>query len=165
MLRILSIINRSVAHTALIVQHNLISFRFSQPCERVVALAPHGVIRSIAWSPDERTLITGRGVLWTGGQGSPGPSLFVWDAASGRAQLQFGGDLFGVRGIALSPDGRTLLASGDARQDRRRMESAAGLTDESTYCHSSPVRESSAACRNSARRRQRFRAKWNPDTA
>jgi len=81
-------------------------------CEPVVALSPHGVIRNVVWSPDERTLITGRGVLWSQGQGSPGPSLFVWDAATGTAQLQFGDDLFGVRGTALSPDGRMLLASG-----------------------------------------------------
>jgi WD40 repeat protein len=79
---------------------------------RSIVLPAHGVIRSIAWSAGEKMLITGRGVLWTQGQGSQGPSIFVWDAESGKELLHFGDDLFGVRSIALSQDGRTLLASG-----------------------------------------------------
>jgi WD40 repeat protein len=78
----------------------------------LVNLPAHGVIRGIAWSADEKILITGRGVLWHGGQGSPGASLFVWDARSGAELLRFGSDLFGIRGIALSPDAHFLLASG-----------------------------------------------------
>jgi WD40 repeat protein len=80
--------------------------------EPVAELPPHGVIRNIAWSADEQTLVTGRGILWTGGQGSQGPSLFVWNASTGTERLRFGNDLFGVRGLAISPDGHSLLASG-----------------------------------------------------
>jgi WD40 repeat protein len=80
--------------------------------EQVAELAPHGVIRNIAWSPDEQTLVTGRGILWTGGQGSQGPSIFVWSASNGTERLRLGNDLFGVRGLAISPDGRSLLTSG-----------------------------------------------------
>ena len=81
-------------------------------CQPVQFLPAHGVLRSIAWSSDEKILATGRGILWHQGQGSPGASIFVWDLAAGRELLDFGSELFGVRGIALSPDGRTLLASG-----------------------------------------------------
>ena len=84
----------------------------SKPGQRLPS--PSG-IRSIAWI-DEETLVTGRGVPWFrgfyGGQGIAGPSIFVWNAATGTELLRFGSDLFGVRGIAVSPDGRTLLTSG-----------------------------------------------------
>ncbi|HJZ99431.1 MAG TPA: hypothetical protein VKE70_23130, partial [Candidatus Solibacter sp.] len=80
--------------------------------EALVNFPAHGVIRSIAWSAGEEILVTGRGVLWHQGPGSPGASLFVWDSRSGHELLRFGSDLFGVRGIALSPDSRFLLASG-----------------------------------------------------
>jgi WD40 repeat protein len=84
----------------------------SKPVQRLPA---HGGIRSIAWI-DEENLVTGQGVPWFrgfyGGQGVAGPSIFVWNAATGTELLRFGSDLFGVRGIAVSPDGRTLLASG-----------------------------------------------------
>jgi hypothetical protein len=39
-------------------------------------------------------------------------SVFLWDAGTGAELLRFGSDLFGVRGVAISPDGRFLLASG-----------------------------------------------------
>lgn len=83
----------------------------SQPVQR---LAPHGVnsvIRSIRWI-DEKTLVTGQGLLWSNGRAIAGPSIFVWDAATGTELLRSGSDLFGVRGIAVSPDGHTVLASG-----------------------------------------------------
>ena len=83
----------------------------SQPVQR---LPPHGVnsvIRSIRWI-DEKTLVTGQGLLWSNGRAIAGPSIFVWDAATGTELLRSGSDLFGVRGIAVSPDGHTVLASG-----------------------------------------------------
>ena len=80
----------------------------SQPVQR---LAPQGVIRSIAWI-DEKTLVSGQEPLWSNGQAIAHPSIFVWNAATGTELLRFGSDLFGVRGIAVSPDGHTLLASG-----------------------------------------------------
>jgi len=84
----------------------------AERAEALVNFPAHGVVRSIAWSADEKILITGRGVLWDDGKGSPGASLFVWDSRSGDELLRFGSDLFGVRGIALSPDAHFLLASG-----------------------------------------------------
>jgi len=78
----------------------------------LVTLPTHGVIRDMAWSRDERTLVTGRGIGRTGGSDNPGPSLFVWDTATGENRLRFGAELYGVRGVALSPDGLSLLASG-----------------------------------------------------
>jgi WD40 repeat protein len=84
----------------------------TEHCKPVLQLPAHGVIRSIAWTADEKILVTGRGILWTQGQGSPGESIFVWDAQTGKELHRFGADLFGVRGIAISADGRTLLASG-----------------------------------------------------
>jgi WD40 repeat protein len=85
----------------------------SRPLQRL--LPPHGGIHCIAWI-DEKILVTGQGVPWFrgfyGGQGIAGPSIFVWNAATGTELMRFGSDLFGVRGIAASPDGRTLLASG-----------------------------------------------------
>jgi hypothetical protein len=84
----------------------------SKPVQR---LQPHGAIRSIAWI-DEEILVTGQGVPWFlgfhGGPGIAGPSIFVWNGVTGAELLRFGSDLFGVRGIAVSPDGRTLLVSG-----------------------------------------------------
>jgi len=84
----------------------------TEACKPIRRLPPHGVIRSIAWSSDEKILVTGRGILRTQGQGSPGESIFVWDGETGKQLHRFGADLFGVRGIAISADGRTLLASG-----------------------------------------------------
>ncbi len=79
--------------------------------ERVVELPPHGVIRGLAWGPEDDTLVTARGIRWQGGKGSPGPSIYVWNARTGSELLRFDPDSFGVRGIALSPDGKLLLAS------------------------------------------------------
>jgi len=77
----------------------------------VQSFPAHGVIRSIGWI-DEKTLVSGQGVLWSNGQAIKGPSIFVWDAATGTELLRFGSELFGVRSIAVSPDGCTVLASG-----------------------------------------------------
>lgn len=75
-------------------------------------LPAHGEIRCIAWGSNEQTLVTGRGILRMRGQGSQGPSLFVWNVADGAERLRFGNDLFGVRGMATSPNGHWLLVSG-----------------------------------------------------
>jgi hypothetical protein len=84
----------------------------SKPVQR---LPSPGGIRSIAWI-DEETVVTGQGVPWFRGfygtQGDAGPSIVVWNAATGTEVLRFGSDYWGVRGLAVSPDGRTLLASG-----------------------------------------------------
>jgi hypothetical protein len=84
----------------------------STPVQR---LPSPGGIRSMAWI-DEETFVTGQGVPWFRGyygpQGAAGPSITVWNAATGTEVLRFGSDYFGVRGIAVSPDRRTLLASG-----------------------------------------------------
>ena len=79
--------------------------------EPVLELVPNGVIRAIAWSADERILATGCGPLWKGGIGSPGPSTFLWDTATGAELARFGDELWGVRAMAFSPDGRWLLTA------------------------------------------------------
>lgn len=99
-------------YVAIAAENNHLAIWDTAQAKSLVDFPPHGVIRSIAWSADERILVTGRGVVWPVNQNSPGPSLFVWDAASATELLRFGSDSVGVRGIALSPDGSFLLASG-----------------------------------------------------
>jgi WD40 repeat protein len=71
-----------------------------------------GVTRSLAWTRDEGALLTGRGVPWSGGPGSRGASVFLFDSATGVEIHRFGNELFGVNGMALSPDGSLALVSG-----------------------------------------------------
>jgi hypothetical protein len=49
--------------------------------------------------------------LWKTGIGSPGPSIFLWDATTGAELTRFGADLWGVRGMAFSLDGQWLLTA------------------------------------------------------
>jgi hypothetical protein len=79
--------------------------------ERLRHFSVPGVMRALAWTRDERFLVAGRGVPWTGGPGNRGASLFVFDPASGVEVKRFGAELYGVRGMALSPDSRMLLVS------------------------------------------------------
>jgi WD40 repeat protein len=81
-------------------------------CQPVRSITSPGVIRHLVWSKDERVLFAGCGPLWAGGPGTPGPCIFVWDATTGEEFARLADALFGVRGMALSPDGRTLFASG-----------------------------------------------------
>jgi hypothetical protein len=69
------------------------------------------VTRAMAWSHDGRMLIAARGTPWPDGPGSPGPCLVALDPRTGAELSRFGGGLFAVRSIALSPDGDRLLVS------------------------------------------------------
>jgi hypothetical protein len=87
--------------------------------EPLLRIAAPCLVRSLSWSPDERFLVAARGLPWTGGPGSPGACLFVLDAQTGAELLRFGGELYGVSGVSVSPDGRHLLASGMLGETRR----------------------------------------------
>ncbi|HLJ48551.1 MAG TPA: hypothetical protein VKU01_21195 [Bryobacteraceae bacterium] len=112
----------------------------------VRSMAAHGVIRNMAWSNDERTLVTARGVLWTQGPSSAGPSLFVWDTANGTQIRNFGWEVFGVRGVALSGNGLLILASGMLGETTDRgstldlWDSATGRLLTRLACVDGPIR-------------------------
>ncbi|MGL4551587.1 MAG: WD40 repeat domain-containing protein, partial [Gemmataceae bacterium] len=65
------------------------------------------LVRSVAFSPDGRTLATGE----SGGHDCDARLRF-WDAATGRLRAEAAGHLGGVTSMAFSPDGRTLLTAG-----------------------------------------------------
>jgi WD40 repeat protein len=65
-------------------------------------IAPHGITRAMALSPDERLLAT---VTFDG-------SVSVWDVATGREIYRLDGRAEVLHGVAFSPDGKTLAATG-----------------------------------------------------
>jgi WD40 repeat protein len=79
--------------------------------ETVLELPRHGVVRALAWSPDGLTLATGGGADWFGDRGTQSASIYLWAVSGGRLIARFGG-LFGVRALAFSPDGATILSAG-----------------------------------------------------
>ena len=85
------------------------------------ALARFGTVRfrqgpstcEIRYSPDEKVIAIGSALRWVG----------LWDAATGKELLQFDarGEVIG-RGLAFSPDGKLLAASGVRDVDRVILE-------------------------------------------
>ncbi|NUS90376.1 MAG: protein kinase [Streptomyces sp.] len=69
-------------------------------------LTTHALVRSIAFSPDGRTLAAGTG-----------KQIVLWDTATGQTRLTLTrhGLLANVLGVAFSPDGRTLASASDGQ--------------------------------------------------
>jgi WD40 repeat protein len=98
----------AVAHGSAHQQSELVVWdtQDRQPLRRFVLPA---VMRTLVWSPDERSLITGRGTIWEGGSGTRGATIFVFDVASGAEVHRFADNLFAARGMALSSDSTRLV--------------------------------------------------------
>jgi WD40 repeat protein len=88
---------------------------------------------SVAFSPDGRTLAWAAAhtelALWQLPPGRPlrggdGPSLHLWDVATGQSVRKFEGAA-NVRVVAFSPDGKTLAGAGDG-EDVRLWDVATG---------------------------------------
>lgn len=75
-------------------------------------------VRGVAIAPDGKTVISGSGDR----------TLRMWDSATGREIRRFAGSLRYVDSLALSPDGKILVAAGPGERDAivRRWEVATG---------------------------------------
>jgi WD40 repeat protein len=71
-----------------------------------------GIIFSVAFSPDSKTLATGSLSLQPGDPPGPG-TLKLWEAATGKEFADLKGHMDWIRCVAFSPDGKT-LATGSA---------------------------------------------------
>jgi WD40 repeat protein len=61
-----------------------------------------GTVRSAAFSPDGRTIVSG---------GDDG-AVMLWDAATGKQRATLRGHKEGVRSVAFAPDGRAIVSGG-----------------------------------------------------
>jgi RNA polymerase sigma factor (sigma-70 family) len=72
-------------------------------------------IRYLHFTPDGQTLVTASvrplGGLGGGGEQGDRESIWLWDVATGKVRLRFGGARY-PSGLTVSPDGRTLSAAG-----------------------------------------------------
>jgi WD40 repeat protein len=67
---------------------------------------PKGLVLSIAFSPDGKTLVSGGG-MWRGFS-----EVVVWDLVAGKPRQHLHGHHHWVEHVAFSPDGRTLASAG-----------------------------------------------------
>ena len=74
-----------------------------------------GAVRSIAWSPDGKTLVSG----------CTDKTVKLWDAATGKMLASLQGYTEDVYSVAWSPDGKT-LASGSRDRTIRLWDAATG---------------------------------------
>src|SRR5258708_2087906 len=70
-------------------------------------------VLSLAFSPDGKTLATGNKVDPTDERAGDGPSIRLWDVATGKARLTVKGHTDDIRALAFTADGET-LASGSS---------------------------------------------------
>ncbi len=82
---------------------------------------PYRTPWSIAMTPDARLVAAGMGVL-----GEPG-RILIWDARTGALRSDLRGQSDNVRGIAISPDGRTLASGGGQEVRLWEVESGSPL--------------------------------------
>jgi RNA polymerase sigma factor (sigma-70 family) len=86
-------------------------------------------ITHLRFTPDGRSLVTattGRPIgAYAEGEQWDKQSIWLWDVATGKVRRQFGGEL-PLHALALSPDGRTLTATGLVGDDVHLWELATG---------------------------------------
>jgi WD40 repeat protein len=70
-------------------------------------------VSAAAFSPDNKTLITGRSLRMTiGGRGPRPPLLRIWDVDSGKPLGVLEGHEQGITGVAFLPDGKRAISAG-----------------------------------------------------
>jgi hypothetical protein len=73
---------------------------------RAVFTGPRGMVLSVTFSPDARTLVSGGGAYDRFGE------VILWDVATGKERLALHGHREWVECVVFSPDGRTLVTGG-----------------------------------------------------
>jgi WD40 repeat protein len=71
-----------------------------------------GMVWCIVFAPDGKRALTGNGGIANFGQVNPGGdnNIRLWDVASGKEIRSLGGHTNYVRGLAITPDGRTVVS-------------------------------------------------------
>src|SRR5262249_19081826 len=87
-------------------------------------------IRSVAFSPDGRTALTG---FWEK------KILKLWDLATGKELRTFTGHAADISSVAFSPDGRTALSAGNYDQTVKQWDIATGTVLRTFTGHGGPV--------------------------
>jgi RNA polymerase sigma factor (sigma-70 family) len=91
------------------------------PWVLVATLRAGGPVRSVAFSPDAKTLATGGGKADTGGE------LYLWDVASARLRVKVETD-HPVRRVVFTPDGGTMATAEQDRSVYLRDAQTGGIT-------------------------------------
>ena len=92
--------------------------------ERAVLHAPNPPVRSLAFSPDDKTIATGRS---SDGVNDEDNRVKLWDVATGTIRLSLEGQW-----VAFSPDGKTLATGGGAGSYRGNRYGTVTLWDPAT---------------------------------